>query len=565
MSRFCLVVLGTCFLAFGVSAAEFRWTANGANGTAWTEPANWTETDGVDDDPVGYPDGPEDNALIDSTGATQPGLSTTFTVNTMVLGNQFGQRVLTLNGTTGLTVTTCNLDQGDVLGTGTLTVAASGNLVAEQKGTNPNRVQSSLVNNGTVRAKGGDFNVGTKYTQMQGLTFLDGGSISGTLNIAGGLLAGSGNVTGDVTLSGTLAPGNSPGSMTINGNLTQTASGNMAIEIAGTGAGQFDTVNITGNANFNGKVTVILLSGFSPGDEDTFEVGSFLNRTGTFSGVEGQGGFGVAFMNNKVVLGKAAKITSPLSATGAVGANFSYTVQGSGKSPVTLSATGLPPGLALSGNVISGTPTQAGLFMVQLSAANAFGSQQPTLSLLIKSNTPTGDSDSDGFSDELEEALGTSATDPNSTPFGGKPAGTPQALSVRKLNIRLNFAKPDSDSLQFQGTLPLPAGFNPDGKEAVINVGGVIKRFTLNAKGASPRGDSTFKLILGRNSQEAKFIANVKKDNLQNALADERITNADVQKESRPVNVAVLLNDTQFTASVDQEYTAKAGKSGRTK
>jgi len=563
--KFCLLLVGSCFFASLAGAADFQWSASGANGTAWTQPLNWTQINGTGD-LVGYPDGPEDKALIDSIGSTQPGLSTPFTVNLLTLGNEFGQRQLTLNGTTGLVVTTCNLDQGEVLGGGTLTIAAAGNLIADQKGPNPNKVSAVLVNNGTVKAMSGDFNVGANYTQNAGATMLAGGSISGMLNINAGMLQGAGNVTGDVTLGGTLAPGNSPGGMTIDGNLTQTANGNLAIEIGGTGAGQFDTLTVTGNATFNGKVTVTLLNGFSPGEDDTFEVGSFLNRTGSFSGIEGSGGFGAAFINNKVVLGRAAKITSTLSATGSVGSFFSYTVQGVGKAPVTLTATGIPPGLSFSGNVISGIASQPGFYMVGLSATNAFGSQQQTLTILIKSNSPSGDSDGDGFSDELEDALGTSSGNPASTPFGGKAAGVPQVLSVKRLGIRLNFGRDNMDSLTMQGTLPLPAGFSAGGKEAVINIGGVIRRFTLNAKGASPRGDDTFKLLYrGSAAQDAKFLATVKKGDFENALADERLANADVRKEQRTVSAAVLLNDTQFTASVTQEYTAKAGKSGRTK
>jgi len=79
--------------------------------------------------------------------------------------------------------------------------------------------------------------------------------VSNTLNTGGGtilnnsgVLAGSGTVGGSVeNTTGTVAPGNSPGVLTIEGNYTQGSAATLAIEIAGTAAGTgHDQLDVNG-------------------------------------------------------------------------------------------------------------------------------------------------------------------------------------------------------------------------------------------------------------------------------------------------------------------------------
>jgi hypothetical protein len=126
-------------------------------------------------------------------------------------------------------------------------------------------------------------------------------------------------------------------------------------------------------------------------------------------------------------------ITSASTAQGTQSSAFTYTLTASGISatyPATYAASGLPAGLAIdSGSgLISGTPTQSGVFSVTLSVGNAVGDASATLTLTLAPPayltwqaayfTPTeltqttlgaenADPDSDGFANLIEYALGT--------------------------------------------------------------------------------------------------------------------------------------------------------------
>lgn len=94
---------------------------------------------------------------------------------------------------------------------------------------------------------------------------------------SGGRLQGNGTITGNVTSTGTVAPGNSPGTLHIAGNFTQTG-GTIDIEIAG--ASLFDTIDVTMGVVLNNVlIRFIFTGGYAPmaGDEYNFlNVGSLF-------------------------------------------------------------------------------------------------------------------------------------------------------------------------------------------------------------------------------------------------------------------------------------------------
>ncbi|PYM09168.1 MAG: hypothetical protein DMF15_06680 [Verrucomicrobia bacterium] len=85
----------------------------------------------------------------------------------------------------------------------------------------------------------------------------------------------------------------------------------------------------------------------------------------------------------------APVIQPPFTATGTVGSNFSYTINAT-NNPTSYNATGLPAGLGLTTNKITGKPTTAGIYQVTLSATNAGGTGTATLVITVGPFTATG-------------------------------------------------------------------------------------------------------------------------------------------------------------------------------
>ena len=124
---------------------------------------------------------------------------------------------------------------------------------------------ASVDNAGTV-VVAGDFPV-SSYLQTAGLTRLDGGSLaSSSFYATGGTLAGTGTIFDVQLTAATLAPGASPGILTITGNLTLGSGSVTQIEVQGTNPAtpDFDQIIVSGTATLAGTLQVTLLNGFVP-------------------------------------------------------------------------------------------------------------------------------------------------------------------------------------------------------------------------------------------------------------------------------------------------------------
>jgi filamentous hemagglutinin family protein len=130
-----------------------------------------------------------------------------------------------------------------------------------------------FTNQGTFSANAGTTTFVAGLTQGAGTTLLNGGDIVGDVTLDGGVLGGSGVITGNVTLNaGSLAPGFSPGTIDIVGDLFLGAASSTDIELWGTTAGLYDLVTVTGNATLGGTLNVTTGNGYLPvvGDSITF-------------------------------------------------------------------------------------------------------------------------------------------------------------------------------------------------------------------------------------------------------------------------------------------------------
>jgi fibronectin-binding autotransporter adhesin len=117
-----------------------------------------------------------------------------------------------------------------------------------------------------------------------GTIALEGGTVNTSTLTNTGRLTGVGTVTGSVdNQSGAVAPGASPGTLTVNGSYTQGAAGSLEVEIAGTGAGQFDKLAVSGNATLGGTLALLPIGGYA-GSAAVGDSVTFLTYGGTRTG-----------------------------------------------------------------------------------------------------------------------------------------------------------------------------------------------------------------------------------------------------------------------------------------
>jgi hypothetical protein len=129
---------------------------------------------------------------------------------------------------------------------------------------------SPLSNTGTVQLGGAG---------LADATLTPGGIL---MNAATGTIIGHGTIGNSVLNNGTVSPGSSPGTLNVTGNYTQSATGELLVDLAS--ASSYDKLNITGNVALDGELEVSLL-GFSPAVGDSFQIISGGAVTGAFSNV----------------------------------------------------------------------------------------------------------------------------------------------------------------------------------------------------------------------------------------------------------------------------------------
>ena len=137
----------------------------------------------------------------------------------------------------------------------------------------------------------------------------------------------------------------------------------------------------------------------------------------------------------------------------------------------------------------------------------------------------------------------------------------------------LNFSKSNSDTLRLSGTVTLPLGFLQSGKLVFVDIGGVIRRFALDADGKSSIGSDSISFKFQSSSttigagaaDTGSFVLFMRNASAADVLAQSGLTNSTLVKVPRIVPVYVLLNTSLNTVQQPQVYTAKKGKSGKSK
>jgi autotransporter-associated beta strand protein len=198
-------------------------------------------------------------------------------------GNQ-ARLIANTGGTIGINqLTGSGTTAGSIEGLGTL------NLGAKQLTVGTNNLSTTF--GGVIQGSGGSLvKTGTGMLTLTGnntytgATVIDGGvlSINGgfasssmTVN-AGGVLGGTGTVSSTtIGNGGTLAPGNSIGTLTVNGSLTFNSGSFYAVEVSPSTA---DRTNVTGTASLAGTV------------QASFQPGSYIYRSYTILNAASLGG-----------------------------------------------------------------------------------------------------------------------------------------------------------------------------------------------------------------------------------------------------------------------------------
>jgi hypothetical protein len=141
--------------------------------------------------------------------------------------------------------------------------------------------------------------IGTVF-ENKGRTDINGvASITLFRNVDRGFLTGVGVLNGNLLNSAEVAPGNSPGLLTVNGNFTQDSDGVIEIELGGVTPGvQLDGLNITGAAALDGTLAVQHFGEFVALPGQSFQVMTFGSRSGDVTIANRTGRDGLLF--NKV-------------------------------------------------------------------------------------------------------------------------------------------------------------------------------------------------------------------------------------------------------------------------
>jgi len=218
----------------------------------------------------------------------------TFDGRDFIIGSNAGSEghlIVTGAGSTASTSNSASIKVGEA-GTGVMDILNGGAVTT----TNGTPIIGNLAgSNGTVNISGTDSRWtlsggGTGSVTVGGigtgsLNVRDGGSLFGSATVGStGSLGGDGTITGNVTNSGLVTPGNSSGILTINGDYSQTNVGILQIELGGTTVGtEYDQLfSASGTANLDGTLNLLSISSFDPSSGDSFQILNFSTIAGSF-------------------------------------------------------------------------------------------------------------------------------------------------------------------------------------------------------------------------------------------------------------------------------------------
>ena len=191
-----------------------------------------------------------------------------------------GGGVFDMSGLTGAGMTAGSIEGAGSYALGSKQLTVGGNNLSTQ-------VSGIIADGGTFGGTGGSLvKVGAGTLTLSGVNTYTGATTvnAGTLSVngsianssvtvnAGGMLGGNGTIGNTTINGGTLSPGNSIGTLTVQGNLVLTSASAYIVEVSPTAA---DRTNVTGTASLAGTVQAV----FGPG--------AYITRTYTILSAAG--------------------------------------------------------------------------------------------------------------------------------------------------------------------------------------------------------------------------------------------------------------------------------------
>jgi len=144
------------------------------------------------------------------------------------------------------------------------------------------------------------------------------------------------------------------------------------------------------------------------------------------------------------------------------------------------------------------------------------------------------------------------------------------SMNITKMGVKLNFAKPNSDSCSLTATLNLGTGYNLTNKVVTVDVGGAQVPFTLDAKGKGKGASAFGSCKLAYNKKLVLWTLTVKlaKGTWRTPWGAHGLVNDNVPKmpvTSVTMPVVVAIDAEAFAGERTMVYTAKYNKSGSAK
>ena len=172
----------------------------------------------------------------------------------------------------------------------------------------------------------GNSNGFTGGTTVRGGELRVNGGLAGSVVTvqSGATLSGSGLIGGLIAQSGsTIAPGTSPGTLGVNGNVTLQAGSTTRFEV--TASGPSDLILATGSAALGGTAALTNLGGTYAFGSEIVLMQADGGRTGTFAGTTGAEGFGILYRPELVYTGTQVRLRMAANLMGNIAGNTALT------------------------------------------------------------------------------------------------------------------------------------------------------------------------------------------------------------------------------------------------